>query len=138
MITQTVLKFLQDENEEVRVEAGFTLMSLGTVELICQYMIHHDEEIRKVIARASSKLKFRDDRILESLHQLLEDETADVRAWASISLGKMGDTDVVSKLLQLLHYQDYSTQSRQRHNATVRREAGRALHILCDRGQHLF
>jgi hypothetical protein len=51
------------------------------------------------------------------------------KAWATITLGKLGESDMTEDLLKLLEFKPadvLKTNSAE----TVRRESGRALHIL--------
>lgn len=55
------------------------------------------------------------------------------KAWATINLGKLGDTEMTEELLKLLEFQAVD-ETKRKSAETVRREAGRALHILVQKG----
>jgi len=64
---------------------------------------------------------------------LLQPEESDLlRAWAVISLCKLGQKDYVEELLKLLHFQNLSLYYTD--IEPVRREAGRAIHKVFNDG----
>lgn len=99
-----LLKFLEDENSDVRGLAADTLGYIGN-EAVFEPLLHlvddEDKWVRVYAVKAVGRLKGRDSRAVEPLLEVLRDGDSDLREAAALALGGYEDIRVLPVLLEV-------------------------------------
>jgi HEAT repeat protein len=85
---------------------------------------------RYTALRALGNIGLRNEEVLAVLNQIYDSGEEDFKMIAAVALGKLGEEKVIPELFQLLSFQAESA-IRFKGAEEVRRDAGRALHMLC-------
>ena len=110
----------------------FTILAVGELgvgrpEVVAALtpLLSLDKHTASATVKALGNVGIRTEEIMESLERFMRQTDEEVSVWATISLGKLGDKSVIPKLFKLLE-----SSSGTKSAANIRREAGRALHLL--------
>ncbi|MHA2333521.1 MAG: HEAT repeat domain-containing protein [Candidatus Hodarchaeales archaeon] len=107
-LSQTVLTTLKsalnDPLREIRIEATMTLSFLfkeDAVSLIMSLCSDDDPRVRSSVIAGLSYIGNYDDRIKRFLKECLSDPSDDIRDRAARAFGRLGATDMISKLREI-------------------------------------
>lgn len=106
-LLERVLELSQDVDREVRYRAIEFIQQSGildTLKTVRQYLCDSDELIRVICLEILGEVQ--DERSVKDIDSLLDDESFLVRGAAAISLGEIGISSSIDKLLSRLSVED--------------------------------